>query len=249
VTQISSCCHEALPLNPSDTLTLLTQIGSYDTAFTFAEIFGLDCEVIFEDLTGKCVENTGNEDSLLRGEDIRPVVVWSDTMLSAYDGKQSERLWKLLQRYLAKFDLETAGYRHHRLVIEKILSAERDVQLPSWLLLPYRLQTSQSQPKASPSDLLKAYIRYDVIPEAVDYALSLIVARTESLKRPSPSIMPASRKNFWLPYSLFDQLDFILKEKRDSARQEALKTKLDELFQVIQGQTDRMLGQDKSDGS
>lgn len=220
-----------MPLTPADTLILLTQIGSYDTAFSFAKTFDLDLDGIFEDITGKCVENTGNEGVLLRREDrLRPMVVWSDTMLSAHDGRQSERLWKLLQLYLERFDTEATLYRYHKLVVEKILSSEREVQLPSWLILPYRLATSQSQPKASPSDLLKAYIRYDMIQEAVDYSVSLITARTEALKRGAQ----ASRKAFWLPYSLFDQLVFILKQRRDTGRlRELLENRLNELFQII----------------
>lgn len=129
----------AIPLEPADILSLLTDIGSYDTAFSFAQTFKFGLEKIFDNLAMKCVNNTGNEAALERREEIRPLVIWSDTMLSASDGKESERLWKLLQRYLEKFDSEATQHRYRKLVVEKILSSERDVRLPTWILQPYKV--------------------------------------------------------------------------------------------------------------
>jgi hypothetical protein len=105
-------------------------------------------------------------------------------MLSVSDGKESERMWKLLQRYLSKCDSEATQFRYHKLAVEKILSSESDIRLPTWLLKPYKPQVGgHGQSQASPSDLLRAYVKYDMINEAHEYALSIVGSRIEVKRR------------------------------------------------------------------
>ena len=217
-------------MSAEDTLSLLTQVGSYDTAFSFAIIFRLPIEGIFGDLVMKCVTNSGNEAALLKREELRPLVVWSDTMLSSADGKESERMWKLLQCYLGKFDSEVTQFRYHKLVVEKILSSERGVSLPTWILRPYKLQPGEGQTQASPSDLLKAYVRYDMINEAYDYAISMIEARTQLVNKVMSRKIELPPRLQWLPYTIFDQLQHVLQDKRATPQLQNLKVKLEELF-------------------
>jgi len=93
-------------------------------------LFKIDLDPIFEKLTQKCLlapQSTNPNE---------PSIIWEDTKFSIYDGSETERLWKLLQYYLDKYDSKNTQFRYHELVINLIL-ANSNIHLPSWLISPY----------------------------------------------------------------------------------------------------------------
>ncbi|KAJ3290184.1 hypothetical protein HK104_006963 [Borealophlyctis nickersoniae] len=151
-------------LDPRSAVSLSAQAGMYDYALSLGATFGMDLGQVFERFTEKCVMFTRADADGLPITD-RDSLVKNDPPAS-WEGSESDRAWRLLQKWLDLHDTKATGYAYHRVVMEKMLSLNRDAGVPVWLISFYR--------KHHPEDLIRTYLKYGLVKDAAQFAVEYI---------------------------------------------------------------------------
>jgi len=212
-----------IPLLPEELVELLARMGLYDTAFSLASAFDQDLSPIFSDLVLKYLKFS--DQGLLSDQQRTSIpIVWTDTIVSPYESAD-RRLDLLLQKYLELYDSAKTHFSYHKVVVEKLLSSEKQISLPNWLLKPYTIQLNQKTPLGSPQDLLNAYVKYGRLQEAKSCALQYI----SQVKQALPNQLEAGK--LCSPYSAFDRLLVAL----DSPDRVELQEEIEKFIELLRG--------------
>ncbi|KAJ8298952.1 hypothetical protein KUTeg_023012 [Tegillarca granosa] len=121
----------------------------------------------------------------------------------------SDIAWDLLQQYLDRYDDHSRQY--HRCTAIKLLS--HGFPLPTWLVNSYKARNM--------SGLLRIYIGFDLLEEAVLLIIEYIDARLDSFLGNDSEVfgikgcLRPNCQSSWLPYTCIDQLMSALKDHTD----------------------------------
>ncbi|CAH3174338.1 unnamed protein product [Porites lobata] len=194
-------------LSPQESVALLTQAGLFDNAFTVASHFNLPKETIFEGLASRCVKLSHQGTALTRQaeQDAWDWILSNDLGEAQVSGYKSvaDQAWQLLKLYLDRLGSRD-GYVYYRCVATKLLSA--GATLPTWLVNDYK--------RVNAPELLRLYINYDLLIEAVTLAVEYIQAVLGNGKEyfGLKNALHATSPSVWLPYTAMDQLLVLLKD-------------------------------------
>lgn len=181
------------------TLMLLVSFDQFDLAFEVADKAKLPMDAIFTRQTLYCLR--------------QPV------------GKVA---WASLRSNLSKHDSAATNLHYHFVVADTILSTDRSIALPVWLVLSFKsgialpLESSASSPADQaptvPSDtkdksvqLLMLYIKHNLLEEAAKLSNEIILRATRRLEAPPTD---AELVQSALPYTYIEQ---VLHELQNSA--------------------------------
>ncbi|KAK4699982.1 hypothetical protein P7C70_g6268, partial [Phenoliferia sp. Uapishka_3] len=184
--------------------------GAFESALSTAYALDVDMSDIFEKLTESCVALSRSSTGLPSS-----VVDWvalSDEAMS-WEGTLASKAWRLLERYLERYDDENLKYR--LVVLEHTLAVNGRGKLPTWLVSTFLAQDSQL--------LIRTMLKFDRLADAFTFSLAVIQSS------PKPSAPAACI----LPYSLFDQLLAILPDDTSALSSEALKSRQADLSEAL----------------
>ncbi|KAL5508105.1 hypothetical protein ACEPAH_5723 [Sanghuangporus vaninii] len=190
--------HGEPPLTPWLTVSKLTQAGLYDLAMTTAKALSVDMVELFQRLTLQCLHLSGTTDSALIE------AASSDWLLtdkvSSWSGTPTERAWRYLRQCLGRYDSVETDFRYSKAVLETLLSNDQSPP-PPWLL--------QTIEEYHPEHLIRAFLRFGNVQEALERSLKLIRKSNTALD----AISSKQASCTWLPYSV---IDAVLKSSEDS---------------------------------
>uniref|UniRef100_A0A8C7ENT4 Nucleoporin 160 n=1 Tax=Neovison vison TaxID=452646 RepID=A0A8C7ENT4_NEOVI len=177
-------------------VSLLVQAGLFDTAISLCQTFKLPLTPVFEGLAFKCIK-------LQLGGEAAQAEAWSwlaanqlSSVITTKESSATDEAWRLLSTYLERYTVQNNLYHH--CVINKLLS--HGVPLPNWLINSYK--------KVDAAELLRLYLNYDLLEEAVDLVSEYVDAvlgkghQYFGIEFPLSATAPM----VWLPYSSIDQL-------------------------------------------
>ncbi|KAG9475798.1 hypothetical protein GDO78_003943 [Eleutherodactylus coqui] len=156
----------AVTVNASaeDMVPLLVQAGLFDAAISLCQTFKLSFIPVFEGLAYKCI-------TLQNGSDATQADGWKwlaenqqSSVVTTKESSATDEAWRLLTFYLEKYPSQNLQY--HRCVIDKLLS--HGIPLPSWLSIIYK--------KEDAAQLLRLYLKYDLLAEAAELVLEYVDA-------------------------------------------------------------------------
>ncbi|XP_037694406.1 nuclear pore complex protein Nup160 [Choloepus didactylus] len=212
-------------------VTLLVQAGLFDTAISLCQTFKLPLSPVFEGLAFKCIKlQFGGEAAQaeawawLAANQLSSVITTKESRYSATD-----EAWRLLSTYLERYKVQNNLYHH--CVISKLLS--HGVPLPNWLINSYK--------KVDAAELLRLYLNYDLLEEAVDLVSEYVDAvlgkghQYFGIEFP----MSATAPLVWLPYSSIDQLLQTLGENSANSHNIALSQKILDKLEDYQQKVDK----------
>ncbi|XP_020630292.1 nuclear pore complex protein Nup160-like isoform X2 [Orbicella faveolata] len=218
-------------LSAQESVALLSQAGLFDNAFTVAFHFNLPKETIFEGLASRCVKLSYQGTGLTRRdeEDAWDWILSNDLGEAQVSGYKSvaDQAWQLLKLYLDRLGSRD-GHVYYRCVASKLLSA--GAALPTWLVNDYK--------RVNASELLRLYINYDLLLEAVMLALEYIEAVLGNGKEyfGLKNALHATSPSVWLPYASLDQLLVLLKDVQTDSELAKARDELTELLQRFHDQ-------------
>ncbi|XP_062918368.1 nuclear pore complex protein Nup160 isoform X1 [Mobula hypostoma] len=212
-------------------VALLVQVGLFDTAISLCQTFKLSLTPIFEALAFKCIK-------LQFSGEAAQSAAWDwlktnqmPSVIATKESSATNEAWRLLSSYLDRFQSSSSQYHH--CVINKLLS--HGVPLPNWLINSYK--------KEDMAGLLRLYLNYDLLEEAVDLVLEYVDAlmgkghQYFGIERPLSATAPL----IWLPYSAIDQLLQALGENPGNLNNmrlcEKLRIKLEDYHQKVEQAT------------
>nr|XP_023673218.1 nuclear pore complex protein Nup160 [Paramormyrops kingsleyae] len=219
----------------TEMVALLVQAGLFDSAITLCETFKLPLTPIFEGLAFKCIK-------LQYGGETSQNEAWNwlaanqlSTVITTKESSATDEAWRLLASYLEKYPSQNA--QHQFCVINKLLS--HGVALPDWLVNSYKVVDTAA--------LLRLYLNYDLLEEAVELVLEYVDAvlgkghQYFGIERPLSATAPL----VWLPYTYIDQLLQALGENRSNVNNSKLynllHNKLDEYHRLVEQATSHRL--------
>uniref|UniRef100_A0A670Z231 Nucleoporin 160 n=1 Tax=Pseudonaja textilis TaxID=8673 RepID=A0A670Z231_PSETE len=217
--------------SPKELVALLVQAGLFDTAISLCQTYKLSLRPVFEGLTFKCIKlQFGGEAVLAEAWDWLAANQLS-SVITTKKNSATDEAWRLLASYLDKYKSENSPY--HRCVINKLLS--HGVPLPNWLINSYK--------KVDAAELLRLYLNYDLLEEAVDLVLEYVDALLGKghdyfgIEFPLSATTPI----VWLPYSAIDQLLQVLGENTTNHHNTMVSkaTKMRDKLEVYQKQVDK----------
>uniref|UniRef100_I3MMD0 Nucleoporin 160 n=1 Tax=Ictidomys tridecemlineatus TaxID=43179 RepID=I3MMD0_ICTTR len=141
----------------------------------------------------------------------------------------TDEAWRLLSTYLDRYKVQNNLYHH--CVINKLLS--HGVPLPNWLINSYK--------KVDAAELLRLYLNYDLLEEAVDLVSEYVDAvlgkghQYFGIEFPLSATAPM----VWLPYSSIDQLLQALGENSANSHNIALSQKILDKLEDYQQKVDK----------
>ncbi|KAM5246977.1 nuclear pore complex protein Nup160 isoform 1-T1 [Ctenodactylus gundi] len=199
-----------------DMVTLLVQAGLFDTAVALCQTFRLPLTPVFEGLAFKCIK-------LQSGGAAAHAEAWTwlaanqlSSVITTKESSATDEAWRLLSTYLERHKVQNNTYHH--CVISKLLS--HGVPLPTWLINSYK--------KVDAAELLRLYLNYDLLEEAVDLVSEYVDAvlgkghQYFGIEFPLSATAPM----VWLPYSSIDQLLQALGENSANSHNIALSQKI-----------------------
>uniref|UniRef100_A0A8C3XK86 Nucleoporin 160 n=1 Tax=Chelydra serpentina TaxID=8475 RepID=A0A8C3XK86_CHESE len=182
--------------SPEEMVALLVQAGLFDTAVSLCQTFKLPLTPVFEGLAFKCIK-------LQFGGEVAQAEAWDwlaanqlSSVITTKESSATDEAWRLLSSYLDRY--KSQNHLYHHSVINKLLS--HGVPLPNWLINSYK--------KVDAAELLRLYLNYALLEEAVDLVLEYVDALLGKghehfgIEHPLSAIAPM----VWLPYSAIDQL-------------------------------------------
>ncbi|XP_069751270.1 nuclear pore complex protein Nup160 isoform X2 [Narcine bancroftii] len=208
-------------------VALLVQVGLFDSAISLCQTFKLSLTPIFEALAFKCIK-------LQFSEETTQSAAWDwlktnqmPSLVTTKESSATNEAWRLLSSYLDRYQSRSSQYHH--CVINKLLS--HGVPLPNWLVNSYK--------KEDTAGLLRLYLNYDLLEEAVELVLEYINAlmgkghQYFGIERPLSATAPP----VWLPYTAIDQLLRALGENQSNTKSvrlhEELQVKLEDYHQQV----------------
>ncbi|EHB11142.1 Nuclear pore complex protein Nup160 [Heterocephalus glaber] len=239
-------------------VTLLVQAGLFDTAISLCQAFRLPLTPVFEGLTFKCIrlqlagDNAQAEAwAWLAANQLSSVVTTKESRDAAsaktlgsapvppgklkricsfrFSSSATDEAWRLLSTYLERYKMQNNLY--HQCVINKLLS--HGVPLPNWLINSYK--------KVDAAELLRLYLKYDLLEEAVDLVSEYVDAvlgkghQYFGIEFPLSATAPM----VWLPYSSIDQLLQALGENSANSHNLALSQKILDKLEDYQQKVDK----------
>uniref|UniRef100_A0AAQ5XDD7 Nucleoporin 160 n=1 Tax=Amphiprion ocellaris TaxID=80972 RepID=A0AAQ5XDD7_AMPOC len=176
-------------------VSLLVQVGLFDSALSLSRTFSLNLTPVFEGLTFKCVKlQFGGEES--QNEAWSWLAANQLTVVNTKESSATDEAWRLLASYLDRYP--SANGQHHRYVINKLLS--HGVPLPDWLVKSYKRVDAPS--------LLRLLLNFDLLDAAAELVLEYVDAvlgrghQYFGIEKPLCATSPPA----WLPYTSIDQL-------------------------------------------
>lgn len=201
---------------PDEMVGLLVNVGMYDRAVIVCTVFNLKFNSIFESLALRCVNLARSANYVGIGENTAVTQAWDwiqDNYLTlshtSRESSASDIAWDLLQQYLERYDDHSRQY--HRCTAIKLLS--HGFPLPTWLVNSYKARNM--------SGLLRIYIGFDLLEEAVLLIIEYIDARLDSFLGNDSEVfgikgcLRPNCQSSWLPYTCIDQLMSALKDHTD----------------------------------
>ncbi|KAI5183850.1 nuclear pore complex protein Nup160 isoform X1 [Manis pentadactyla] len=209
-------------------VTLLVQAGLFDTAISLCQTFKLPLTPVFEGLAFKCIK-------LQFGGEAAQAEAWPwlaanqlSLVITTKESSATDEAWRLLSTYLERYKVQNNLYHH--CVINKLLS--HGVPLPNWLINSYK--------KVDAAELLRLYLNYDLLEEAVDLVSEYVDAvlgkghQYFGIEFPLSATAPV----VWLPYSSIDQLLQALGENSANSHNIALSQKILDKLEDYQQKVD-----------
>lgn len=210
-------------------VTLLVQAGLFDTAISLCQTFKLPLTPIFEGLAFKCIK-------LQFGGEAAQAEAWAwlaanqlSSVITTKESSATDEAWRLLSNYLERYKVQNNLYHH--CVINKLLS--HGVPLPNWLINSYK--------KVDAAELLRLYLNYDLLEEAVELVSEYVDAvlgkghQYFGIEFPLSATAPM----VWLPYSSIDQLLQALGENTANSHNIALSQKILDKLEDYQQKVDK----------
>ncbi|XP_073760698.1 nuclear pore complex protein Nup160 [Callorhinus ursinus] len=210
-------------------VSLLVQAGLFDTAISLCQTFKLPLTPVFEGLAFKCIK-------LQLGGEAAQAEAWSwlaanqlSSVITTKESSATDEAWRLLSTYLERYKVQNNLYHH--CVINKLLS--HGVPLPNWLINSYK--------KVDAAELLRLYLNYDLLEEAVDLVSEYVDAvlgkghQYFGIEFPLSATAPM----VWLPYSSIDQLLQALGENSANSHNIALSQKILDKLEDYQQKVDK----------
>ncbi|EPQ10536.1 Nuclear pore complex protein Nup160 [Myotis brandtii] len=210
-------------------VTLLVQAGLFDTAISLCQTFKLPLTPVFEGLAFKCIK-------LQFGGEAAQAEAWAwlaanqlSSVITTKESSATDEAWRLLSTYLERYKVQNNLYHH--CVINKLLS--HGVPLPNWLINSYK--------KVDAAELLRLYLNYDLLEEAVDLVSEYVDAvlgkghQYFGIEFPLSATAPM----VWLPYSSIDQLLQVLGENSANSHNIALSQKILDKLEDYQQKVDK----------
>ncbi|XP_032138374.1 nuclear pore complex protein Nup160 [Sapajus apella] len=210
-------------------VTLLVQAGLFDTAISLCQTFKLPLTPVFEGLAFKCIK-------LQFGGEAAQGEAWAwlaanqlSSVITTKESSATDEAWRLLSTYLERYKVQNNLYHH--CVINKLLS--HGVPLPNWLINSYK--------KVDAAELLRLYLNYDLLEEAVDLVSEYVDAvlgkghQYFGIEFPLSATAPL----VWLPYSSIDQLLHALGENSANSHNIALSQKILDKLEDYQQKVDK----------
>ncbi|XP_048709909.2 nuclear pore complex protein Nup160 isoform X3 [Caretta caretta] len=214
--------------SPEEMVTLLVQAGLFDTAVSLCQTFKLPLTPVFEGLAFKCIK-------LQFGGEAAQAEAWDwlaanqlSSVITTKESSAIDEAWRLLSSYLDRY--KSQNHLYHHCVINKLLS--HGVPLPNWLINSYK--------KVDAAELLRLYLNYALLEEAVDLVLEYVDALLGKghehfgIERPLSAIAPM----VWLPYSAIDQLLQALGENTTNHHSFVLYQKVQDKLEDYQQKVD-----------
>ncbi|XP_053883898.1 nuclear pore complex protein Nup160 isoform X2 [Malaclemys terrapin pileata] len=214
--------------SPEEMVTLLVQAGLFDTAVSLCQTFKLRLTPVFEGLAFKCIK-------LQFGGEAAQAEAWDwlaanqlSSVITTKESSATDEAWRLLSSYLDRY--KSQNHLYHHCVINKLLS--HGVPLPNWLINSYK--------KVDAAELLRLYLNYALLEEAVDLVLEYVDALLGKghehfgIERPLSAIAPM----VWLPYSAIDQLLQALGENTTNHHSFVLYQKVQDKLEDYQQKVD-----------
>ncbi|XJO78559.1 hypothetical protein BDV3_002977 [Batrachochytrium dendrobatidis] len=155
-------------VQPGDALNMYCQVGLFDSAVSFAFIFGLGIEKVIVSLIHFIYVNIrqdrmGNGDDNCNGCDL-------DEEVGSYT--KLDR-WTTLRVILQQYDKQANAYAYHLTAITTILKQDKLVRLPLWLTQPFESYQSDR--------LIRIYLLYDRVADAAKLSCRYIEEETARL--------------------------------------------------------------------
>ncbi|KAB1272337.1 Nuclear pore complex protein Nup160 [Camelus dromedarius] len=210
-------------------VTLLVQAGLFDTAISLCQTFKLPLTPVFEGLAFKCIK-------LQFGGEAAQAEAWAwlaanqlSSVITTKESSATDEAWRLLSTYLERYKVQNNLYHH--CVINKLLS--HGVPLPNWLINSYKMVDA--------AELLRLYLNYDLLEEAVDLVSEYVDAvlgkghQYFGIEFPLSATAPM----VWLPYSSIDQLLQALGENSANSHNIALSQKILDKLEDYQQKVDK----------
>ncbi|EMP27690.1 hypothetical protein UY3_15245 [Chelonia mydas] len=209
--------------SPEEMVTLLVQAGLFDTAVSLCQTFKLPLTPVFEGLAFKCIK-------LQFGGEAAQAEAWDwlaanqlSSVITTKESSATDEAWRLLSSYLDRY--KSQNHLYHHCVINKLLS--HGVPLPNWLINSYK--------KVDAAELLRLYLNYALLEEAVDLVLEYVDA-----------LLGKGHEHFgievapmvWLPYSAIDQLLQALGENTTNHHSFVLYQKVQDKLEDYQQKVD-----------
>ncbi|XP_039392857.1 nuclear pore complex protein Nup160 isoform X2 [Mauremys reevesii] len=214
--------------SPEEMVTLLVQAGLFDTAISLCQTFKLPLTPVFEGLAFKCIK-------LQFGGEAAQAEAWDwlaanqlSSVITTKESSATDEAWRLLASYLDRY--KSQNHLYHHCVINKLLS--HGVPLPNWLINSYK--------KVDAAELLRLYLNYALLEEAVDLVLEYVDALLGKghehfgIECPLSAIAPM----VWLPYSAIDQLLQALGENTTNHHSFVLYQKVQDKLEDYQQKVD-----------
>ncbi|XP_011818951.1 PREDICTED: nuclear pore complex protein Nup160 [Colobus angolensis palliatus] len=151
------------------------------------------------------------------------------SVITTKESSATDEAWRLLSTYLERYKVQNNLYHH--CVINKLLS--HGVPLPNWLINSYK--------KVDAAELLRLYLNYDLLEEAVDLVSEYVDAvlgkghQYFGIEFPLSATAPM----VWLPYSSIDQLLQALGENSANSHNIALSQKILDKLEDYQQKVDK----------
>ncbi|KAL2608671.1 hypothetical protein R1flu_027244 [Riccia fluitans] len=242
-------------IEASDLVVLLLQHGLYEMAFSLVFLFWKESsqkrelEKAFEIMARKCCTlqmQLGSAGPLKFSDDFQLALTLPSDSSPEEDGEQQGDLslairqrsklplsaaaksaWEALKSSLEKY-----GDVHPKLktvVAETILSVDKDMELPLWLIDSFKdvkdaRGMSAASRVADPAALLRIYLDHGRYVEATYLLLEYLQASTRV--RPSDVFKRKQACGVWFPYTLVDRLIHSLSELRASGNAASRNEKL-----------------------
>ncbi|KAI9202807.1 uncharacterized protein BJ171DRAFT_512078 [Polychytrium aggregatum] len=213
-----------LPLRPQSAVDLYIHASQFDQAFSIAKLFDLDMKSIFENCARKCIKMAWAERNQTEIADEDYEILKERP--ASWEGTASRSAWRLLENYLRLHDRAEDGLVHRRAVVEVVLR-EDPSSMPVWLRDSFMTNR--------PEELLNAYLRNNLVEDAVRFATRYIA---EYLRSAELRAGQTQQAELWLPYTTIDRVAAsasVILQSHGGDSLDSLKALTERLTQALDG--------------
>ncbi|KIK65722.1 hypothetical protein GYMLUDRAFT_158902 [Collybiopsis luxurians FD-317 M1] len=177
-------------LPPASIVLRLAQSNRFNMALATARSLEVDMTDLFAHLTTQCLRLSHNPDVVVR-EDTSDWLL-TDNVLT-WPGSAADRGWRYLRESLKRHDGTETDFKYTKITLETILGVQASSP-PPWLV--------QVLEENHHEYLIRVYLRFGNLDQAIEHTLSLIRKVDGQLARETPK----NAASTWLPYTLIDQV-------------------------------------------